>query len=175
MTAHSLFPIPPWLGDNNQEPDAAPWEPDPPPEDVHAADENDAAYSPDHDPVWAPGHQWYDPYVIGTSQQAPLPPTPRPKSATDPPVLVQWHAQVDSCPVCIANMEVGAIPEGAYFPSGDTEPPAHPHCQCELLRGYHDLFDPGNGWIYDGQPGTGDVPTIPGVPDLPDVPFGRTH
>jgi hypothetical protein len=72
-----------------------------------------------------------------------LPPSTPPAEGT---ILVQWVSMVDACPVCLANMEVGAVPQGTVFPSGHSTPPAHPFCRCSLQVGSHPLFPLGNGW-----------------------------
>jgi hypothetical protein len=36
------------------------------------------------------------------------------------------------CPVCVANAAQGYIPMNDAFQSGDMQPLAHPHCQCDL-------------------------------------------
>jgi len=44
---------------------------------------------------------------------------------------VQWFG-IDPCPICADNDgEIVAL--GDVFPSGDTEPPAHPNCLCTIL------------------------------------------
>jgi SPP1 gp7 family putative phage head morphogenesis protein len=45
---------------------------------------------------------------------------------------VEWFA-LDGCETCEGNAEAGPIAMGEDFPSGDTEPPAHPNCRCALL------------------------------------------
>lgn len=52
--------------------------------------------------------------------------------ATRGPTEKQWEAQADACPVCEENANYGWIPDEAPFPSGDFEPPQHPHCRCSL-------------------------------------------
>lgn len=44
---------------------------------------------------------------------------------------VQW-LPADPCAICADNASVGAISIDDEFPSGDTEPPAHPYCRCAL-------------------------------------------
>jgi SPP1 gp7 family putative phage head morphogenesis protein len=43
----------------------------------------------------------------------------------------EW-AVSDPCDICAKNDGV-IVPIGTSFPSGDTQPPAHPHCRCVLL------------------------------------------
>jgi hypothetical protein len=43
----------------------------------------------------------------------------------------EW-AVSDPCDICAKNDRV-IVPIGTSFPSGDTQPPAHPHCRCVLL------------------------------------------
>ena len=44
---------------------------------------------------------------------------------------VEWQVS-DPCPKCAQNSGV-EVPIGTSFPSGNTQPPAHPHCRCVLL------------------------------------------
>lgn len=49
---------------------------------------------------------------------------------------VEWSAIDDgTCDICPGNEEFGPVPLGSPFPSGDTEPPAHPNCRCALIPG----------------------------------------
>jgi SPP1 gp7 family putative phage head morphogenesis protein len=43
----------------------------------------------------------------------------------------EW-AVSDPCNICAKN-DGAIVPIGTSFPSGDTQPPAHPHCRCVLL------------------------------------------
>jgi len=43
----------------------------------------------------------------------------------------EW-AVSDPCDICAKN-DGTIVPIGTSFPSGDTQPPAHPHCRCVLL------------------------------------------
>lgn len=45
--------------------------------------------------------------------------------------LVEWLV-ADPCDLCEENADVSPIGIGETFPSGDTEPPAHPNCVCDL-------------------------------------------
>ena len=45
--------------------------------------------------------------------------------------VTENDAKVD--PVCAANQAAGSIQMGSPYPSGDTQPPAHPNCRCVLL------------------------------------------
>jgi hypothetical protein len=45
--------------------------------------------------------------------------------------LVEWLV-ADPCDLCEENADVSPIRIGETFPSGDTEPPAHPNCVCDL-------------------------------------------
>jgi SPP1 gp7 family putative phage head morphogenesis protein len=56
----------------------------------------------------------------------------------------EW-AVSDPCDICAKN-DGAVVPIGTSFPSGDTQPPAHPHCRCVLL------------------------PVIPGMEEEPEVP-----
>lgn len=44
---------------------------------------------------------------------------------------MEWHVS-DPCATCAQNAGVEVV-IGTSFPSGDTQPPAHPHCRCVLL------------------------------------------
>ena len=44
---------------------------------------------------------------------------------------VQWYG-IDPCPVCAEN-DGEIVGLGMDFPSGDSEPPAHPNCLCTIL------------------------------------------
>ena len=46
----------------------------------------------------------------------------------------RWMIAPDErvCPVCHLNEEAGAVEREALFPSGDPNPPAHPHCRCAV-------------------------------------------
>ena len=44
---------------------------------------------------------------------------------------VEWVG-MEPCDECQANEDAGAIPMGDEFPSGDSEPPAHPNCRCTI-------------------------------------------
>lgn len=48
---------------------------------------------------------------------------------------VIWQTEEDDAvdDVCIENAAAGAVVLGDAFPSGDTEPPAHPNCRCWLV------------------------------------------
>jgi len=45
--------------------------------------------------------------------------------------LVEWLT-ADPCDECQENSDVSPISIDATFPSGDTEPPAHPNCVCDI-------------------------------------------
>lgn len=45
--------------------------------------------------------------------------------------LVEWLV-ADPCDTCQENADVSPIGIGEVFPSGDTEPPAHPNCVCDI-------------------------------------------
>jgi hypothetical protein len=44
---------------------------------------------------------------------------------------VQWLV-AEGCDDCKENADASPIPIDATFPSGDSEPPAHPNCLCDL-------------------------------------------
>jgi len=45
--------------------------------------------------------------------------------------LVEWIV-ADPCDLCQENADVSPIRIDGTFPSGDTEPPAHPNCVCDI-------------------------------------------
>ena len=45
--------------------------------------------------------------------------------------LVEWLV-ADPCDICQENADVSPLRIDDTFPSGDTEPPAHPNCVCDL-------------------------------------------
>ena len=45
--------------------------------------------------------------------------------------LVEWIV-ADPCDLCQENADVSPIGIDDTFPSGDTEPPAHPNCVCDI-------------------------------------------
>lgn len=45
--------------------------------------------------------------------------------------LVEWLV-AEPCDLCQENADVSPIRIDATFPSGDTEPPAHPNCVCDI-------------------------------------------
>lgn len=45
--------------------------------------------------------------------------------------LVEWIV-ADPCDICQENADVSPIRIDETFPSGDTEPPAHPNCVCDI-------------------------------------------
>jgi hypothetical protein len=47
---------------------------------------------------------------------------------------IAWMTDGNPCEVCIKNAAASPLPIGAKFPSGDTAPPAHPHCRCTVAR-----------------------------------------
>jgi hypothetical protein len=49
--------------------------------------------------------------------------------------VTQWSwatKGINVCELCIENESAGIVAVGTAFPSGDTEPPAHPSCACSL-------------------------------------------
>ena len=56
------------------------------------------------------------------------------KSARDAGVTVlkSWEVDDEPCPICEANGDQDPIPLDDDFESGDSEPPAHPNCECAL-------------------------------------------
>ena len=54
--------------------------------------------------------------------------------ADDGVTRVLWVIDPENpCPTCLENQAEGPQPIGSTWPSGDTEPPAHPRCRCGLL------------------------------------------
>ena len=51
--------------------------------------------------------------------------------------MVEWLV-AEGCDVCQENADASPIGIGETFPSGDTEPPAHPNCMCALAPIYVD-------------------------------------
>jgi len=45
--------------------------------------------------------------------------------------MVEWLT-ADPCDACAENEDVSPIPINEDFPSGDSEPPAHPNCECSF-------------------------------------------
>ena len=56
--------------------------------------------------------------------------------------LVEWLV-ADPCDLCQENADVSPIGIGDTFPSGDTEPPAHPNCVCDIAPYVVDTRDIG--------------------------------
>jgi len=56
--------------------------------------------------------------------------------------LVEWLV-AEPCDLCQENADVSPIRIGETFPSGDTEPPAHPNCVCDLAPYVVDTRDMG--------------------------------
>lgn len=67
--------------------------------------------------------------------------------------LVEWLV-ADPCDTCQENADVSPIGIGDTFPSGDTEPPAHPNCVCDLAPYLVDTRNIGEdalSYILDGE------------------------
>jgi len=56
--------------------------------------------------------------------------------------LVEWLI-AEPCDLCQENADVSPIRIGDTFPSGDTEPPAHPNCVCDIAPYVTDTRDIG--------------------------------
>jgi hypothetical protein len=56
--------------------------------------------------------------------------------------LVEWLV-AEPCDACQANADASPIRIDSVFPSGDTEPPAHPNCVCDLAPYVVDTRDIG--------------------------------
>jgi hypothetical protein len=50
---------------------------------------------------------------------------------------VEWLV-ADGCDICQENADASPLAIDETFPSGDSEPPAHPNCECALAP-YYDL------------------------------------
>lgn len=57
--------------------------------------------------------------------------------------LVEWLV-ADPCDLCQENADVSPIRIDETFPSGDTEPPAHPNCVCDIAPYVVDTRDIGS-------------------------------
>jgi hypothetical protein len=67
--------------------------------------------------------------------------------------LVEWIV-ADPCDLCQENADVSPIRIDGTFPSGDTEPPAHPNCVCDISPYVVDTRDIGAdalSYILDGE------------------------
>jgi hypothetical protein len=67
--------------------------------------------------------------------------------------LVEWLV-ADPCDLCQENADVSPIGIGDTFPSGDTEPPAHPNCVCDIAPYVVDTRNIGEealSFILDGE------------------------
>lgn len=73
---------------------------------------------------------------------------------------IEWTA-TDPCEICLLN-DGKVINVGQTFPSGDTQPPAHPNCRCALLPVIPDFEAPADGIEDIMAP---QEPMIGGVPE----------
>jgi hypothetical protein len=67
--------------------------------------------------------------------------------------LVEWIV-ADPCDLCQENADASPIGIGDVFPSGDTEPPAHPNCVCDIAPYVVDTRDIGQDaldYILNGE------------------------
>ena len=67
--------------------------------------------------------------------------------------LVEWIV-ADPCDLCQENADVSPIRIDDTFPSGDTEPPAHPNCVCDIAPYVVDTQDIGQDaldYILNGE------------------------
>jgi hypothetical protein len=67
--------------------------------------------------------------------------------------LVEWIV-ADPCDLCQENADVSPIRIDGTFPSGDTEPPAHPNCVCDISPYVVDTREIGEdalSYILDGE------------------------
>jgi hypothetical protein len=51
---------------------------------------------------------------------------------------VEWLV-ADGCDVCLENADASPIGIDETFPSGDSEPPAHPNCECAIAPVFEDV------------------------------------
>jgi SPP1 gp7 family putative phage head morphogenesis protein len=58
-----------------------------------------------------------------------------------------------ACEVCAPNNGV-VVKVGDSFPSGNMQPPAHPHCRCALLPDFSEYFEPTQHGVVDIAPKT---------------------
>ena len=77
---------------------------------------------------------------------------------------IEWRS-LDTDDECLDNDEGGPINLGEAFPSGDTEPPAHPNCRCSLLP----VIDMGDGNVIEGEEDSIEMALKPTMP-----PFAKT-
>lgn len=86
--------------------------------------------------------------------------------------LVEWLVS-DPCPECEENNSVSPIGINETFPSGDSEPPAHPNCACDLSPYVVDTMGLGSDAIdqilADSQLALHPTINKDGVPDALDV------
>ena len=67
--------------------------------------------------------------------------------------LVEWIV-ADPCDLCQENADVSPIGIDDTFPSGDTEPPAHPNCVCDIapyVVDTQDIGQDGLDYILNGE------------------------
>jgi hypothetical protein len=57
---------------------------------------------------------------------------------------VEWLV-AEGCADCQENADASPIPLGDEFPTGDTEPPAHPNCMCAIAPVFDDSALPAEG------------------------------
>lgn len=77
---------------------------------------------------------------------------------------VEWLV-AEGCADCQDNADASPINIDDTFPSGDSEPPAHPNCMCSLAP-Y--VVDTGNQGVYDNTDGGDNVDNIDTNPYQPD-------
>jgi SPP1 gp7 family putative phage head morphogenesis protein len=75
----------------------------------------------------------------------------------------EW-AVSDPCAICAKN-DGAVVPIGTSFPSGDIQPPAHPHCRCVLLPVIPGMEED------DGVGGTTTTPTTDADGAIQEEPF----
>lgn len=67
-----------------------------------------------------------------------------------------WVPDAEACEICLDNEADGEIGLDEAFSSGDTEPGAHPNCECTLEAYLDDPGDTGEGDSTDDSADTGD-------------------
>lgn len=85
---------------------------------------------------------------------------------------MEWHVS-DPCPKCAQNAGV-EVPIGTSFPSGNTQPPAHPHCRCVLLpvipgMNEDEIAPTGTTLVTPPTPTVVPTPTVPPTPTVAPV------
>jgi hypothetical protein len=78
---------------------------------------------------------------------------------------VEWIDFNAEDELCLDNVAYGMVPMGESFPSGDSEPPAHPNCICDLIPVL--IEEDGSHWLPPAEPFTGNDPPLATMPAMP--------